>query len=147
MTLIRSRNGKAVCDSPPNRCQSGLPFSVCPTSDGNTQNGTDLSGLNHPSIAIYLSVVPRLTAGSIHFALRVNLIFPILYVLATIVICGLPMIITPVETIIGLCMILSGINSITMAFRNYILLYPRCSSVLHLCLVEKQARDDSAVVK
>ena len=42
--------------------------------------------------------------------LRVNLIFPILYVLATIVICGLPMIITPVETAIGLAMILSGIN-------------------------------------
>ena len=39
---------------------------------------------------------------------RVNLAFPILYVLATIVICGLPMIITPVETAIGLAMILSG---------------------------------------
>ena len=37
-----------------------------------------------------------------------NLAFPILYVLATIVICGLPMIITPVETAIGLAMILSG---------------------------------------
>merc|ERR1719510_1978902 len=41
--------------------------------------------------------------------IRVNLIFPILYVLATIVICGLPMIITPVETAIGLAMILSGV--------------------------------------
>jgi len=39
----------------------------------------------------------------------VNLAFPILYVLATIVICGLPMIITPVETAIGLAMILSGV--------------------------------------
>ena len=44
---------------------------------------------------------------------RVNLVFPILYVLATIVICGLPMIITPVETAIGLAMILSGFNIIT----------------------------------
>ena len=41
--------------------------------------------------------------------IKVNLIFPILYILATIVITGLPMIITPVETAIGLAMILSGV--------------------------------------
>lgn len=41
--------------------------------------------------------------------IRVNLIFPIIYVLATIVICGLPMIITPIETAIGLAMIATGV--------------------------------------
>jgi len=41
--------------------------------------------------------------------IKVNLVFPVLYVLATIVITGLPMIITPIETIIGLAMVFSGV--------------------------------------
>ena len=40
---------------------------------------------------------------------QVPLIFPIMYILATIVITGLPMIITPIETAIGLAMIASGV--------------------------------------
>ena len=41
--------------------------------------------------------------------IRVNLVFPVVYVLAPIVITGLPMIITPVETVIGLAMVFSGV--------------------------------------
>ena len=94
--------------------------SACLTSDGNTQSGIDPSGLNHPYIPPCYQQHSN-NSRSINFALRVNLAFPILYVLATIVICGLPMIITPVETIIGLCMILSGIYSNIIALRKYLI--------------------------
>jgi L-type amino acid transporter 8 len=41
--------------------------------------------------------------------IKVNLFFPIIYIIATIFITGLPMIITPIETAIGLGMIATGI--------------------------------------
>ena len=87
-----------------------------------------------------------------------NLAFPILYVLATIVICGLPMIITPVETAIGLAMILSG-NTAYVGHQGTTLeathtdeiyikrVMFRGASLLHLCLLEEQARDDPPMVK
>jgi len=52
--------------------------------------------------------------------IRVNLFFPIIYIIATIFICGLPMIITPVETAMGLGMIATGIPVyfIFVAWRN-----------------------------
>ena len=87
-----------------------------------------------------------------------NLAFPILYVLATIVICGLPMIITPVETAIGLAMILSGNTdyvghqgtTLEAAHSNMIYIERvmcRGACLLHLCLLEEQARDDPPMVK
>ena len=99
---------------PQRRFQSDLPCFAFPTWGGNTLSGIDLSGLKHPTFVNFdkISKLVQMvhTSQSQYSLLRVNLIFPILYVLATIVICGLPMIITPVETAIGLAMILSGIH-------------------------------------
>merc|ERR1719481_598522 len=61
--------------------------------------------------------------------IRVNLFFPIIYCIATVVITGLPMVITPIETVIGLGMIATGVPVyfIFVAWKNKPMMIQRWS--------------------
>ena len=63
-------------------------YSASPGSDGNTQSGRDQSRWNIFNIKKYFKI----------FFLQVHMIWPVLYILATVFITVVPMIAKPFET-------------------------------------------------
>ena len=151
-TLIRPNNdnNSFTETSPLNRFQSDLLCSACPTSDGNTQSGIDLSGLNHPYIAIYLPPCHQQRSN-----IRINIFcsqgeFGLPNPLCAGDNCHLR---SPDDHHPGWDYHRALYDPLGYLFKHHRIeklshiWYFRCSSLLHLCLVEKQARDDSAMVK